>query len=128
MTALADGGFVVAWDDYSDFGGDFSGAVTAQIFHADGTTSGSAFLLNTTQPGFQFSPSLAQLTNGQIVATWHDNSQSPDDPSEAVRSQIFNSDGSKAGSEFLVNTTTANSQAIQSSPHSQTAASPSHGG
>src|SRR6266568_3895669 len=108
ITPLADGGFIVAWEDFSGFGGNPLGNVVAQIFHADGTTSGGAFLLNTNLTAGQFGASLTQLADGHIVATWNDSSQRPDDPSGlAIRGQIFNTDGTKSGAEFLVNTTTA---------------------
>jgi FG-GAP-like repeat/RTX calcium-binding nonapeptide repeat (4 copies) len=111
ITPLADGGFIVAWDDFSGFGGNPLGNSVAQIFHADGTTSGGAFLLNTNLSAPQVGASLTQLADGHIVATWTDFSQRPDDPSSlAVRGQIFNTDGTKSGSEFLVNTTTAGLQ------------------
>ena len=72
---------------------------------------GDEFLLNTTVASFQYHSSLAQLADGRLVATWTDESQSPDDPSgTAIRSQIFNSDGSTSVGEFLVNTTTTNDQ------------------
>ena len=68
---------------------------------------GSEFLVNTITEGVQMTPVIAGLTNGRFVAAWLDYSHSPDDPSEgAIRAQVFNADGSKAGDEFLVNTTT----------------------
>ena len=73
--------------------------------------SGSEFLVNTTTASFQEQPTITGLANGRFVAAWMDFSHSTDDPSiGAVRAQVFNADGSKAGDEFRVNTTTLNSQ------------------
>ena len=72
---------------------------------------GDEFLVNTTTENYQHSPVIEGLPNGRFVATWVDYSQSGGDTSDgAIRAQIFNADGSKFGDEFLVNTTTANSQ------------------
>jgi hypothetical protein len=59
---------------------------------------------------FEFLPSLATLADGRFVATWNDTTRRGDDPGDAIRGQIFNADGSKSGSEFLVNTTTTTNQ------------------
>lgn len=112
VTALGDGKFVVVWEDNSSSGGDTSSlAVRGQIFNADGSTSGSEFLVNTTTANFQGLPSVSALANGAFVAVWHDGSASGDDTSGiAIRAQIFSSDGSTSGSEFVANTTTSSHQ------------------
>ena len=111
--ALSDGSFVVAWVDSSQTGGDTSGlAVRAQVFAANGSKSGAEFLVNTTTSGGQYGPSLTALTGGRFVVTWNDDSLTGGDTSSgAIRAQVFNADGSKAGTEFLVNTTTNDAQA-----------------
>lgn len=48
ITALADGRFMVVWEDYSFTGGDTSSAIRAQVFNADGRKVGTEFLINTT--------------------------------------------------------------------------------
>ncbi|MGO4835088.1 hypothetical protein AB4144_22800, partial [Rhizobiaceae sp. 2RAB30] len=76
---------------------------------------GDEFLVNTTMADFQGESSAAALTGGRFVVTWTDTSASGGDTSlAAVRGQIFNADGSKAGGEFLVNTTTESAQATSS--------------
>jgi Ca2+-binding RTX toxin-like protein len=112
VTALADGRFVVAWTDASASGGDTSGgAVRAQVFNADGSTSGGEFLVNTTTTGTQERPTIAALADGCFVAAWKDESESGGDTSgDAVRAQVFNADGTKSGAELLVNTTTTDFQ------------------
>ncbi|MCA1539953.1 VCBS repeat-containing protein [Bradyrhizobium sp. NBAIM32] len=102
ITALADGRFVVAWTDDSPTSG---AAVRAQVFNADGTPSGSEFLVNTVTTS-QVRPAITALADGRFVIAWDDF----DAGGYEVRAQIFNADGTPAGSEFLVNTTTASNQ------------------
>jgi Ca2+-binding RTX toxin-like protein len=112
ITALADGRFVVAWTDSSQAGGDSSSvAVRAQVFNADGTKAGAEFRVNTTTNKDQYEPTITALSDGRFVVAWTDSSQAGGDTSSvAVRAQVFNADGTKAGAEFLVNTTTSNGQ------------------
>lgn len=113
VTALADGRFVIAWSDGSILYDDPSPtAIRAQVYNADGSTSGGEFQVNTTTSGVQTSASLAGLADGRIVIVWTDFGQAgPGDTSgSAVRGQILNADGSKSGGEFLVNTITSGNQ------------------
>lgn len=112
LTALADGRFVAAWTDQSDSGGDASSsAIRAQVFNADGSKLGAEFLVNTTTASYQLDPALTALADGRFVVVWTDESLSIDDASgDAARGQVFNADGSKSGTEFLVNTTTTGNQ------------------
>ncbi len=108
IATLADGRFVVTFSDNSQTGLDtLSYAVRAQIYNADGTTSGGNFLINSTTTGEQTDSSVTALTNGKFVVAFVDYSGTgADTSSNAVRAQIFNADGTKSGSEFLVNSTT----------------------
>jgi Ca2+-binding RTX toxin-like protein len=113
IAALGDGRFVVTWTDASATGGDTSElAVRMEIFHADGTSDGGEFLVNTTTTtGDQAESSVTTLADGRFVVAWTDLSASGDDTSgAAVRARIFNANGSTFGSEFVVNTTTAGNQ------------------
>ena len=110
LTALTEGRFVAAWRDHSTSITNGT-EVRAQLFNADGSKSGTEFLVNTISTNDQWMPTLTTLTDGRFVAAWTDQSQSIDDPSGyAVRAQIFNADGSKSGTEFLVNTNPINNQ------------------
>jgi hypothetical protein len=72
---------------------------------------GSEIPVNTTTLSAQDQPKIAALAGGRFVAAWRDISATGGDTSsQAVRAQIFNADGSKYGSEFLVNTTTTDEQ------------------
>ncbi|MEZ5910344.1 MAG: hypothetical protein R3D31_16210 [Hyphomicrobiaceae bacterium] len=107
VTALADGRFVVVWADASQTGGDTDvGAIRGQLFNADGSKSGDEFLVNTTTTSEQALPAVTALTDGRFVVAWSDWSKADgsNDPN-AVRLQVFNTDGTKSGTEQLVNTT-----------------------
>jgi Ca2+-binding RTX toxin-like protein len=112
VTALADGRFVVTYTDDSQSGGDTSStAIRARIFNADGTQSVPELLVNTTTTGIQYESSVTALADGRFVVTYTDNSQSGGDTSGyAVRARIFNADGTQSVPEFLVNTTTFDTQ------------------
>jgi hypothetical protein len=120
IASLTNGGFVVTWDDNS-FGaggatGDGTGgAVKAQVFQAEGTRVGPELLVNTATAGVQGNPEITALSNGRFVVTWEDNSlgvggATGDGSSRAVKAQVFQADGTRVGSELLVNTATANGQ------------------
>ena len=109
VIALANGQFVVAWED--GLGAGDPEGIRAQIFNADGSAAGAAFLVNTTVANAQNAPVITALDDGHFVVAWVDSSQSGGDiSSTAVRAQVFNVDGTKSGPEILVNTTTANAQ------------------
>jgi hypothetical protein len=119
ITALSNGGFVVTWHDESLGAGGATGdgtglAVKAQVFQADGTRVGSELLVNSATVDRQFDPQITALSNGGFVVTWTDDSNgvggAAGDSSSAVKAQVFAADGTRVGSELLVNTATANSQ------------------
>ncbi|HEY2412324.1 MAG TPA: hypothetical protein VGI40_08785, partial [Pirellulaceae bacterium] len=54
VAQLANGGWVIAWGDDSQSGGDTSGeAIRAQVFNADGSRLGGEIQVNTTTLGIQ---------------------------------------------------------------------------
>lgn len=91
ITGLADGRFVMVWQDASQTGGDTSlAAIRGQVFNADGSTSGSEFLVNTSTAFTQSQPAISELADGRLIVTWTDFSQLVDDTSgSAVRGQIL---------------------------------------
>lgn len=110
VVALSNGGFVITWSDLSGTGNDGT-AVRAQLFGADGNKVGTEFQVSTTASNRQEAPQIAALADGGFVVTWQDWSGRNDDLiSLAVRAQVFDATGNKVGSEFLVNSTTANHQ------------------
>src|SRR5687767_1558097 len=66
---------------------------------------------------FQGVPQITALSNGGFVVTWRDASlgvggATGDSSGNAVKAQVFLADGTRAGSELLVNTATANAQDV----------------
>jgi Ca2+-binding RTX toxin-like protein len=111
VTALSDGGYVVAWTDDSSTGGDTSrDAVRGQAYEADGSTRGGEFLVNTTTLGGQGEPSALGLSDGGFVVVWEDLSGTDGDTGGAIRGQVFNADGTQRGGEILVNTSLTGTQ------------------
>jgi Ca2+-binding RTX toxin-like protein len=94
ITALGDGGFAIAWSDYSQSGGDTSSrAIRGQIFNADGSRANGEFLVNSTTAGWQDSSAITALGDDRFIVTWSDGSQSGGDTSgSAVRGRIFSLD------------------------------------
>jgi Ca2+-binding RTX toxin-like protein len=114
IASLASGGFVVTWADYSGTRGDASSISTkAQMFDAAGAKLGREFLVNTQTALDQWYPSVTGLSGGGFVVTWWDNSGTLGDASgSSIKAQMFDAAGARIGGEFLVNTQTANAQAV----------------
>src|SRR5262249_6387973 len=115
IATLADGRFVVTWTDPYIYpyetSDDTSIGVKAQIFNADGTPVGTEFLVNTTTLRTQENAEVVGLSDGRFVVVWQDYSTTGGDHlSYDVRAQVFNADGTKAGDEIFVNTTTVGQQ------------------
>jgi hypothetical protein len=105
VSALASGGFVIAWSQQETL---LSRRwdVVSQTFLADGTPSGSRQLVNTYTVGDQFGPKLAAVGDNQLVV-W--TSLGQDGSREGVYGRLLNG-GTASGDEFLVNTTTISRQ------------------
>ena len=108
ISALSDG-FVVTWDYY---GKDQSGIWTSygQRFEPNGVKLGSEFRVPSTTSQDRKHSSVTGLSNNEFVVTWQSASQ--DGSGLGVYGQRFDSTGNKVGSEFLINTHTANDQKI----------------
>ena len=91
ISALANGGFLVTWQDNSHTSGDTSGyAVKAQLFDAEGDKVGGEFLVNTYVAGSQRKPTVAGLKDGNLIVTWYDEGGSPgDDSGNSIKAQMF---------------------------------------
>ncbi|MCA9051502.1 MAG: hypothetical protein KDA89_22345, partial [Planctomycetaceae bacterium] len=112
------GNYVVAWSvadlDGSDWG------VFAQRFSADGEKVGGEFQVNTFTDEAQALPAAAMDADGDFVIAWASYEQ--DSSNWGIYAQRYSKTGAWLGSEFRVNTTTANSQllpAIAMSPSGQ---------
>lgn len=100
-------GFLAAW---LDEGGDDPGVenLRGRFFNSAASPASSELPLNATTLNLQSDPSMARLSNGNIVVTFTDNSQSLGDASGvSVHGRIFTSAGAPIAGEFLINETTA---------------------
>ncbi|HEX8240010.1 MAG TPA: cadherin domain-containing protein, partial [Allosphingosinicella sp.] len=107
VARLANGNFVVIWDDISRAAGgpDDVDSVRGQMFSPAGQPIGAEFLVNTAIYHSQTDSKVAPLANGGFVVSWTDYSyQGGDDQSSSVKAQLFNAAGAKVGGEILVNT------------------------
>lgn len=104
VAELANGGFVISWDDYNGFD------MKAQVFDAAGGRVGTEFRVNTRTDGFEEEGDIVGLAGGGFVATWRTTDSTVDGSGQAVRGQIFDAAGARVGSEFMINNRVAGHQ------------------
>jgi len=107
-TALASGGFAIAWQDFNGDGSDT--CIRARIYNAAGTPAGNDFIVNFVTAGAQGDARIAGTPDGGFVVTW--TSQPGDSSGAGVKAQLFNAAGARVGGEILVNTTEAAGQFV----------------
>jgi len=107
--ALVGGGYVLGWSG-AELGSDLVGAVDVwgMVVQPGSGKSGPNFVMNTYLPGWQGECSLAGVSDGGFIATWHGGDGQNN--GWEVLAQFFTADGSKSGEEFHVNQTTKNNQ------------------
>jgi Ca2+-binding RTX toxin-like protein len=104
--ALSSGGYVVVWQS---LGQDGSGdGIYIQRYNAAGAAVGSESRANTTTDGYQSLPSVASLSDGGYVVSWHSSNQ--DGSGYGIYAQRYDADGSGVGAEARVNTYTSGEQ------------------
>lgn len=108
IAVLANGSFVIAWQDQSGSGGDSSvRSIQARLFDSSGAPLTGEFLVNTSTTNAQEDPAVVAMAGGGFIVTWTDMSGEGGDSSDSsIKGQIFDALGNKVGSEFLVNATT----------------------
>ena len=110
VTVLSNGSFVVTWTDGSQSGGDTSSwSVRAQVFDVSGAKVGTELLVNTTTDAAQYAPIVTALSDGGFVVFFEDLSHYASNSYDLL-GQRFAGDGTKAGSEFVVNSLTPGAQ------------------
>jgi len=112
VTALADGGFVITFTDFSGADGDSRG-IFGQRYDAMGVALGAEFQVNTTTAGIQSQSSVTALADGGFVVTFSDFSGT-DGNSAGVLGQRFDAMGVAVGAEFLINDTITGAQSVSS--------------
>ncbi|MET3779369.1 hypothetical protein ABID20_004965, partial [Rhizobium alvei] len=100
ITALKDGGWVVAWEGSGGNGSEYG--IYQQRYNSAGTAVGSETLVNSTTAGDQGTPSITGLADGGWVVTWYDPNKDGD--AFGIFQQRYNSSGATVGSETQVNT------------------------
>ncbi len=108
ITALSDGGFVVAWVSHSDTQDGSNSGIYGQMFKADGSTRGGEFRINSFTDNQQYEPVLTGLKGGGFVASW--TSYQEDGDGDGVFGQMYGADGTVSGDEFRIATYTSDNQ------------------
>jgi hypothetical protein len=103
----ADGDFVIAWSSDGQDGGGYG--VYARRYDAAGTALTGEFLVNETTAGSQAAPAVGVDADGDFVIAWSSDGQ--DGGGYGVYARRYSAAGTPVGGEFLVNQTTAGSQA-----------------
>ena len=97
LAALADGGFVAAWQSRLTTG-TLGWEIRAQRFDADGDAVGAEIVVNTINGGDQTAPAVHAFADGSWLVAWVYNNA-------WIEAQYFNADGTRIGGEFRVGTT-----------------------
>lgn len=111
VSANSDGSFVVVWHSRDAKDGTGLAHLRASVFNPDGTVAVNEFdVMSTTQasPGATYG-TVQYLPNGQFVVAWNDY-ENGGNTYQDVFARIYNSDGTAASEEFLVNQHTSEHQ------------------
>lgn len=85
IAALGTGIFAVAWREGDVASGDSAGtSIRARIFGTDGAARGAAFVVNTTTPGDQITPTVA-AADGRFLFAWQSGAE--------IRARFFGENG-----------------------------------
>jgi hypothetical protein len=107
-TALAGGGFAVAWTTFAS--GGTSADAKARVFGADGAPAGGEFMVPTATAGYQEGAIVAGLDDGSFVAVWTDYGPDGTTFDGTLRGQLFLADGTPSGAVFDIANQTSGSQ------------------
>lgn len=108
IATLGDGGFLVAWVS-EEQDGSIDG-IYAQRYDVSGVAVGAEFRVNTTTADDQYNVKIASLADGGFVIVWESYLQ--DGSGAGVYAQRYGANGAVMGTEFRVNTTVADDQAV----------------
>ncbi|MDQ2683428.1 MAG: hypothetical protein M3Y37_07865, partial [Chloroflexota bacterium] len=102
ITILANGNFVVAWEDAQNTGFDH---IRGQMFGADGTKIGGEFAVTSSNPGDKVNPTIISLEGGGFVVSWQDLEVTDQfgNLSVGTKAQIFDANGNKVGDVLSLN-------------------------
>lgn len=107
IAALADGGFVVAWDE-ANLGGSYEGGAF-RVFDADGKAETRVLSFNPGTPPISFNAvEVAALPDGGFVIVWvKDTEDGPFGRNWEIHAKRYDSEARLVGDEFKVNPFTA---------------------
>lgn len=98
ITPRGDGGFALSWRSINANNDSDS---YLRLFNSNGTPQGGVISLTPDAPGGQGAPEIAFFADGSFVAVWVSSLNGRQD----IRAQLFDANGVKVGTEFLVNVT-----------------------
>lgn len=110
------GDFIVVWQSEGSTGSDDNDlSIQGQRFSSNGTPVGSEFQINSYIDSRQSLPTVAINGSGNAVVAWRSwGSSGSDDSGYSIQAQRIASNGTLTGSEFQVNSYTANTQSAPS--------------
>ncbi len=106
VTALNDGGYVIAWQSNLQDGDGWG--IYAQRYDATGAPVGNETLVNTYAIDDQSDPAMATLADGGYVISWTSTGQ--DGSGDGIYAQRYDANGIAVGAETRVNTYTTGDQ------------------
>ena len=118
IASLSTGGFIVTWgDEYKDGSGY---GIFGQIYDVSGNRiENTEFQVNTQDQNHQRYSSVDELSNGNILVAWTSDAKDGGGNisgmgNGGIFGQLLNSDGTKIGSEFQINTYVTGNQVLPS--------------
>ena len=93
---LSDGGFIICWSYKSD--------IVGQMYDNNGIRRGEEFQVNSYTPDSQYNPEVCSLSDSSFVVCWQSLDQ--DGSGSGIFGQMYESNGTKRGQEFKINTYT----------------------
>ncbi len=106
VTALSNGGFVVTWTSWGQYGNDDD--VYGQRYDANGVAVGSEFRINTYMSSHQRDTIVSGLSDGGFIVAWVSDDQ--DGSGKGIYGQRYDAAGAAAGAEFQISTYTSGHQ------------------
>ena len=112
ITALADGGFVAAWQSASEDNSVYIYDIYAQRYDAKGTPVDGETRINTERQSYQTNPAIAGLADGGYVVTWDSYSYNSSYYGYDIYGQRYDASGAALGGETRINTYLSNNQSL----------------